>query len=656
MAQPDNRKKALQNSDQSWRQNYRDYTGRRGTQTEKNNFKRDYVSEENVDARMGEGAYQQMLKEAEQRQFGTRGVTPLEDRTRKEQREYDRFKKRFDRDLRNNRLQPRSSASNSSTPNSSTQQINQSSTTTPIQSEEKPLIQSRVVFPALYGFNSTPRFNFSQAWINSSQNQNQNTPYAGQEEHQKQNDIANQNIYKPDPIKATTSDVANIQRKMGVPVTGIWDESTTEAIKKWQGENGLEQTGMWDEATTNSHESQRQAQIRQRLGFESEDAVKQWQIENGYDSTGQLNGEQISVWNENTRKQMTSGNANTPNESVTEESVYDANKPTFWQSMAEELPIYGTIQSGKRLFQEPFSWQNAGDFAGDLASDALMFVPGIGWAAKAIKAGRTAKKVANTGKALKLLPAANRTQMALPVAGGAQKALPVAGGAQRALPSSKGIMQMLPESSVGVPATVSRGGVPATVSSTTGTVMRPGSGTFETGALASRPNPKQLTYTDPNGVTIYPKGYQHPGLPAAEEIPYIPVNKKGGCINYFQQGGAAPQQDVQQQIIQLVQAAMKGDQKATQTIQQVIQAAKQGDQQAVQLAQMIQQVAEQMKGQATMAKWGSKLKHIKSLKYTKGGKACPSCENGGKPLQTPSVKKPIKKIEEKACGGKTKKR
>lgn len=638
MAQPDNRKKALRNSDQSWRQNYRDYTGRRGTQTEKNNFKRDYVSEENVDARMGEGAYQQMLNEAEQRQFGTRGVTPLENRTRKEQKEYDRFKKRFDRDLRNNRLQPRSSGSSSST--GSTQQVNQSSTTTPIQSGEKPLIQSRVVFPALYGFNSTPRFNFSQAWINSSQNQNQNTPYAGQEEHQKQNDIANQNIYKPDPIKATTSDVANIQRKMGIPVTGIWDEGTTEAVKKWQGENGLEQTGMWDEATTNSHESQRQAQIRQRLGFESEDAVKQWQIENGYDGTGQLDGEQISVWNENTRKQMTSGN----NEVTAEESVYDANKPTFWQSMTEELPIYGTIQSGKRLFQEPFSWQNAGDFAGDLASDALMFVPGIGWAAKAIKAGRTAKKVANTGKALKLLPAA----------GGAQKALPVASGAQKALPSSKGIMQMLPESSVGVPATVSRGGVPATVSSTTGSVMRPGSGTFETRTLASRSNPRQLTYTDPNGVTIYPKGYQHPGFNAAEEIPYIPVNKKGGRINYFQQGGAASQQqNMQQQIIQLVQAAMKGDQKATQTIQQVMQAAEQGDQQAMQLAQMIQQVAEQMKGQATIAKWGSKLGYIKNLKYSKGGKTCPSCQ---KNISTNSLKKSIIKVEEKACGGKTKKK
>ena len=41
-----------------------------------------------------------------------------------------------------------------------------------------------------------------------------------------------------------------------------------------------------------------------------------------------------------------------------------------------------------------------------------------------------------------------------------------------------------------------------------------------------------------------------------------------------------------------------------------------------------------------MAKWGSKLEYIKNLKYAKGGKTCPSC----------------KKVEEKACGGKTKKR
>jgi hypothetical protein len=35
----------------------------------------------------------------------------------------------------------------------------------------------------------------------------------------------------------------------------------------------------------------------------------------------------------------------------------------------------------------------------------------------------------------------------------------------------------------------------------------------------------------------------------------------------YQQGGAAPQGDPQQQIIQLVQAAMQGDQQATAQIQ-----------------------------------------------------------------------------------------
>lgn len=134
---------------------------------------------------------------------------------------------------------------------------------------------------------------------------------------------------------------------------------------------------------------------------------------------------------------------------------------------------------------------------------------------------------------------------------------------------------------------------------------------------------------------------------------------EAASVSKKQQGGQMQQQDIQQQVIQLVQAAMQGDQKATQTIQQVIQAAKQGDQQAIQLAQMIQQVMEQMKGQTQVAKMGSKLQYIKSLKYAKGGKTCISCQQGGKPLQTNSVEKPIKKfkekIEEKACGGKAKK-
>jgi hypothetical protein len=68
--------------------------------------------------------------------------------------------------------------------------------------------------------------------------------------------------------------------------------------------------------------------------------------------------------------------------------------------------------------------------------------------------------------------------------------------------------------------------------------------------------------------------------------------KQGGTmnrINYFQQGGAAPQQqDMQQQVVALVQAAMQGDQEAKQTVTQIIKAAESGDQQAMQMAQMIQ--------------------------------------------------------------------
>lgn len=126
--------------------------------------------------------------------------------------------------------------------------------------------------------------------------------------------------------------------------------------------------------------------------------------------------------------------------------------------------------------------------------------------------------------------------------------------------------------------------------------------------------------------------------------------KTGGKMNrvkYFQQGGPAQQQgaqDIQQQIVALVQAAMQGDEKANQTVTQIMEAAKAGDQQATQLAQMIQAVIQQMKGQATSAKWGSKLGYIRSLKYAQGGKTCPACEKGA----------PVK-VEEKACGGKAKK-
>lgn len=110
--------------------------------------------------------------------------------------------------------------------------------------------------------------------------------------------------------------------------------------------------------------------------------------------------------------------------------------------------------------------------------------------------------------------------------------------------------------------------------------------------------------------------------------------KQGGNMRYFQQGGAAPQNNIQEQIVALVQAAAQGDEQATKQITQIMEAAKSGNKQAIQLAQMIQQTIEQMKSQATAAKWGAKLGYIKSLKYAKGGKTCPACAKKVKKHET----------------------
>lgn len=114
-------------------------------------------------------------------------------------------------------------------------------------------------------------------------------------------------------------------------------------------------------------------------------------------------------------------------------------------------------------------------------------------------------------------------------------------------------------------------------------------------------------------------------------------------------------EQMQQQIVQLVQAAMSGDQQAAQQIQQIMQAAQQGDQEAMQIAQLIQQVAQQLQGQAQQqqvraARFGSKLNYIRQLNGTcppgyemgyfkKGGSLCKKCMP-----------------RKAACGGKAKKR
>ena len=90
-------------------------------------------------------------------------------------------------------------------------------------------------------------------------------------------------------------------------------------------------------------------------------------------------------------------------------------------------------------------------------------------------------------------------------------------------------------------------------------------------------------------------------------------------ITKLQQGG-----QIEQQLVQLVQAAMSGDQKATQQIDKIMQAAQQGDQQAIQIANYIQKIAKQLQG-SIKAKLGAKLTYYKylkqggPLKYQKGG-------------------------------------
>ncbi len=129
-------------------------------------------------------------------------------------------------------------------------------------------------------------------------------------------------------------------------------------------------------------------------------------------------------------------------------------------------------------------------------------------------------------------------------------------------------------------------------------------------------------------------------------------------IHKFQYGGAA--EDPQEQIVQLVQAAMQGDERARQQVQQIMQAAEQGDPQAGQLAEMIMNIMNQMQGGApeeeapeggtTIARNGAKLNYIKRLKgecpngyemayFRAGGKVCKKCQ----------------KIEKECKGGRSRK-
>lgn len=95
-------------------------------------------------------------------------------------------------------------------------------------------------------------------------------------------------------------------------------------------------------------------------------------------------------------------------------------------------------------------------------------------------------------------------------------------------------------------------------------------------------------------------------------------------------------EQLQQEIIKLVQAAMNNDEQAIQQIQQIMQAAEQGDPQAAQIAQLIQQIIQEQQGGVPKNKFGAKIEYIKRLKgicpegqemqfFKKGGKVCKKC-------------------------------
>ena len=127
---------------------------------------------------------------------------------------------------------------------------------------------------------------------------------------------------------------------------------------------------------------------------------------------------------------------------------------------------------------------------------------------------------------------------------------------------------------------------------------------------------------------------------------FVTFDNQGGTMNKVQYfaGGGQPQAHNQQAdafmkavlngdqgaIGQLIQLANKGDKNATQLIQTILQEEQKGNTQVAKAASVIKQLV-------NSAKWGSKLQYMRSLKYAKGGKSCPVCEQ---------------QVEMKKCGGK----
>lgn len=138
--------------------------------------------------------------------------------------------------------------------------------------------------------------------------------------------------------------------------------------------------------------------------------------------------------------------------------------------------------------------------------------------------------------------------------------------------------------------------------------------------------------------------------------------KKGGQMYKYAAGAqmvqpqqTSGQQEIEQQAMALVQAAMQGDKQANQTIQKIMQAAQQGNQQAAQVAQLLKNIVQQMKG-SRKARLGAKLDYIKQsigecsegqevVYFKKGGDICKVC--AGKKMQDGGKSDPIKNFKKK---------
>ena len=161
------------------------------------------------------------------------------------------------------------------------------------------------------------------------------------------------------------------------------------------------------------------------------------------------------------------------------------------------------------------------------------------------------------------------------------------------------------------------------------------SGPLKVGAL------RNGKYEQRNVSVSYPNGYTG----TVNKNQFVTFDKQGGTMNkvkYFSQGGA-PTQTTQNQMspeqelkaaVAFLRDVQAGKEKAVASFQQIQAAAKKGVPEAQRMMELLAQASKMLKS----AKWGSKLEYIRSLKFAKGGKSCPVCEQ--------------QKVEMKKCGGK----